>query len=204
MPKLAIRDVEDDSIVDLSPVSVTREEDKLRVWVDKFFDKPRAGNSVHLNFLASDPFHELDSYFVAAWFWYAVIAAILYGAHQIFTRLAAERIGEGLGGFVVEACAALSILIYLAVLWIGGRWSQKFTMPGFNYSLLTGVCVGAGTIVFFLLFQKGGPLSSVPAILAGGAAIMAIAGILFFREPPTWQRIVGVTFAIVGLFLLRK
>ena len=48
------------------------------------------------------------------------------------------------------------------------------------------------TIAFFLLFQKGGPLSSVPAILAGGAAIMAIAGIVFFREAPSWQRIVGV------------
>ena len=50
---------------------------------------------------------------MAAWFWYAVLAAVLYGAHQIFTRLAAERIGEGLGGFIVEATAALSILIYL-------------------------------------------------------------------------------------------
>jgi transporter family protein len=77
-------------------------------------------------------------------------------------------------------------------------------VPGFNYSLLTGICVGAGTIAFFLLFQKGGPLSAVPGILAGGAAIMAIAGILFFREPPSWQRIAGVVFAIVGLFLLRK
>ena len=204
MSKLAIRDVEHDSVSDLSPISVVREEDELRIFVDELFDEPWARNSVHFNFLASDPFHELDSSFVAAWFWYAVIAAILYGAHQIFTRLAAERIGEGLGGFVVEASAALSILIYLAFLWLGGRWSQKFSMPGFNYSLLTGICVGAGTIAFFLLFQKGGPLSSVPAILAGGAAIMAIAGILFFREPPSWQRIVGVVFAIVGLFLLRK
>ena len=73
-------------------------------------------------------------------------------------------------------------------------------MPGFNYSLLTGVCVGAGTIAFFLLFQKGGPLSAVPAILAGGAAIMAIAGILFFHETASWQRLAGVVFAIVGLF----
>ena len=143
-------------------------------------------------------------YFVAAWFWYAVIAAALYGAHQIFTRMAADYIGEGLGGFVVEATAALSILIYLAILWLAGRWNQKFSAAGFNYSLLTGICVGAGTITFFLLFQKGGPLSSVPAILAGGAAIMAIAGILFFREVPSWQRIVGVAFAILGLFLLRK
>src|SRR5207253_4125710 len=136
---------------------------------------------------------------MSSWFWYAVAAALLYGAHQIFTRLAAERISDGLGGFVVEASAALSILIYLAVLWFGGRWNQKFSGTGFNYSVLTGVCVGAGTIAFFLLFQKGGPLSAVPAILAGGAAIMAIAGILFFREAISWQRLTGIILVIVGL-----
>jgi hypothetical protein len=75
---------------------------------------------------------------MAAWFWYAVVAAVLYGAHQIFTRMAAERIGAGLGGFIVEGSAALSILIYLTILWFGGRWSQKFSAVGFNYSLLTG------------------------------------------------------------------
>ena len=143
-------------------------------------------------------------YFVAAWFWYAVIAAVLYGAHQIFTRIAADHIGEGIGGFVVEATAALSILSYLAFLWLANRWDQKSSLNGILYSVLTGICVGAGTIAFFLLFQKGGPLSSVPAILAGGAAIMAVAGILFFREPPSWQRIVGIAFAVIGLFLLRK
>ena len=143
-------------------------------------------------------------YSVAAWFWYAVIAAVLYGAHQIFTRMAADHIGEGLGGFVVEATAALSILSYLAFLWLADRWDQKSSLNGIVYSVLTGICVGAGTIAFFLLFQKGGPLSSVPAILAGGAAIMAVAGILFFREPPSWQRIVGIAFAVIGLFLLRK
>jgi bacterial/archaeal transporter family protein len=141
---------------------------------------------------------------VTAWFWYAVAAAVLYGAHQIFTRVAAERIGDGLGGLIVEATAALSILLYLAILWFGGRWNQKFSVAGFNYSVLTGICVGAGTIAFFLLFQRGGPLSAVPAILAGGAAIMAIAGILFFRESPSWQRLLGVTLAIAGLFLLRR
>jgi bacterial/archaeal transporter family protein len=141
---------------------------------------------------------------VAAWFWYAVIAAVLYGAHQIFTRMAADHIGEGLGGFVVEATAALSILSYLAFLWLANRWDQKSSLNGIVYSVLTGICVGAGTIAFFLLFQRGGPLSSVPAILAGGAAIMAVAGILFFREPPSWQRIVGIAFAVIGLFLPRK
>src|SRR5262245_673899 len=141
---------------------------------------------------------------MASWFWYAVVAAVLYGAHQIFTRLAAERIGDGLGGFVVEASAALSIFLYLVFLCLSGNWNQKFSAAGFNCSLLNGICFGAGTIGFFLLFQRGGPLSAVPAILAGGAAIMAITGILFFREAPSWQRIAGVAFAIIGLFLLRK
>jgi drug/metabolite transporter (DMT)-like permease len=32
---------------------------------------------------------------------------------------------------------------------------------------------------------------------------MAVAGILFFREVPSWQQIVEIVFAIIGLFLLR-
>jgi len=141
---------------------------------------------------------------MSSWFFYALAAAVLYGVHQIFTRLASERIGDGIGGFIVEASAAFFILLYLAFLYFSGRWNQKFTMAGFNYSVLTGLCVGAGTIAFFLLFQKGGPLSAVPAILAGGAAIMVLAGLVFFHEPLSWQRVAGVIFAVLGLFLLRQ
>jgi len=27
---------------------------------------------------------------------------------------------------------------------------------------------------------------------------------LFFREAPSWQRIAGIAFSIIGLFLLRR
>src|SRR5438034_11297268 len=97
----------------------------------------------------------------APWFLYAVAAAVLYGLHQIFTKLASDRIGDGLGGFVVEATAALSILAYLAFLYLTGRWQQQATTPGVAYSVLTGICVGIGTVFFFLLFQRGGTLSAV-------------------------------------------
>jgi len=140
---------------------------------------------------------------MATWFWYAIGAAVLYGLHQVFTKLASERIGEGLGGFVVEASAALTIALYLIWLWLFGKWEQKSSGAGVYYSLLTGLCVGAGTILFFLLFQKGGPLSAVPMVLAGGAALMAIIGIAFFKEPASWQNLLGIVFSIAGLFLLR-
>src|SRR5262249_26218587 len=135
------------------------------------------------------------------WFWYAVVAAVLYGLHQIFTKLASARISDGVGGFVVEAVAALTIALYLGFLWISKNWNQHGEASGVWYSALTGICVGAGTIAFFLLFQKNGPLSAVPMILAGGAAIMAIAGIAFFKEPMSFARIVGIGFALAGLYL---
>jgi transporter family protein len=138
------------------------------------------------------------------WFWYAVAAAILYGMHQIFTKLAADKIGDGVGGFVVESTAALTILGYLVYLKVAGNWNQNLSSTGIGYSILTGLCVGVGTVVFFVLFQKGGPLSAVPMILAGGAAIMAAVGTLLFKEPASAWRILGIVFSIAGLVLLRK
>jgi transporter family protein len=140
---------------------------------------------------------------MATWFWYAIGAAILYGLHQVFTKLASDQIGEGLGGFVVEATAALSIGVYLGWLWLSGTWDQKMSAAGTFYSILTGICVGVGTIFFFLLFQKGGPLSAVPMVLAGGAALMALVGIFFMKEPASWPRLLGIALSLFGLFLLR-
>ena len=53
---------------------------------------------------------------MSEWFWYAIAAAILYGLHQVFTKLASQHIGDGIGGFVVELTAALIIALYLVYL----------------------------------------------------------------------------------------
>jgi len=128
---------------------------------------------------------------MSEWFWYAVGAAILYGLHQVFTKLASPHIGDGLGGFLVEATAAATIAVYLLYLRCFGQWNQAANGNGVFYSVLTGICVGVGTIFFFLLFQKGGPLSAVPMVLAGGAALMAVIGLFFFKETFSWTRITG-------------
>ena len=140
---------------------------------------------------------------MSEWFWYAIAAAVLYGLHQVFTKLASQHIGDGVGGFVVELTAALIIALYLVYLKFFGEWKQALSSRGVFYSALTGICVGAGTVSFFLLFQKGGPLSAVPMVLAGGAALMAVVGILFFREPATLIRVSGIVLSLLGLFLLR-
>lgn len=140
---------------------------------------------------------------MTVWMRYAIAAALFYGLHQVFTKLAAQRIGEGVGGFIVEGVAAVTVLIYLAYLRYSGAGPQDVSAGGVVFSALTGICVGAGTVAFFLLFQKGGPLSAVPMILAVGAAFMAIVGIAFFKESAHWTRIAGIGFAIAGLYLVQ-
>src|SRR5207247_1147389 len=52
MPELAIRHIEYDSITDPGPVGIVRQEHKLGVWVNEFFDEPGTRHSIHFNFLA--------------------------------------------------------------------------------------------------------------------------------------------------------
>jgi transporter family protein len=33
---------------------------------------------------------------------------------------------------------------------------------------------------------------------------MAVAGVVFFQEPASWQRVLGVALSLAGLLLLRR
>ena len=140
---------------------------------------------------------------MSGWLGFAVGAAVLYGLHQVFTKLAAISASDGLGGFIVEASAAGTIGIYLLALYVTSRWDQHADARGALYSVATGVCVGAGTIFFFQMFQRNAPLSAVPAVLAVGSAIMAIGGVVVFNEPMTIRHILGVTMSLAAILLLR-
>jgi transporter family protein len=137
------------------------------------------------------------------WIGYALAAAVFYALHQVFTKLAAPHISDGLGALVVETTAAATIAVYLGALFAAGEWSQKAAAAGVMHSALTGVCVGIGTIFFFLLFQHGAPLSALPAVLALGAALLALVGILFFGDAASPGRLIGIVLSVVALYLLR-
>lgn len=75
---------------------------------------------------------------------------------------------DGLRGFVVEMTVALTILLYLGWLRIGGTWNQTYSGPGVLYSVLAGICVGPGNDFVLRPLSKGSPLSAVPMVLAPG------------------------------------
>ena len=124
--------------------------------------------------------------------------------HQVFTKVASEHIGSGLGALVVEFTAVVTILVYLGYMKLVVGASEPVSSRGVALSAVTGVCVGAGTVIFFVLFQRGGPLSAVPAVLAVGAALMAVVGMVFLGKRVSTARILGVFFSLAGLYLVGR
>ena len=135
----------------------------------------------------------------------AIGAAVLYGLHQIFTKMASASISDGLGGLVVEGTAALTILAYLAWLRFSGHWNQKADAPGIGYSIATGICVGAGTILFFLLFQKRRAAVGGADGSGGRRGVDGDRGICLLQGTADGSaRIAGIVMAIAGLVLLKS
>ena len=139
------------------------------------------------------------------WFCYAIGAAILYGMHQVFTRMASDRIGDGLGGFVVEGTAALTILLYLLSLYVSGNWNQSFSTPGVLLLRTDRNLRWRRHGVFLSAVPKGRPA-------VGGTDDLGRRGIAdgrrwafsFSVNQHRWQRLLGIVLSIAGLFLLRR
>ncbi len=140
----------------------------------------------------------MESWKLAAFF-----AAVLYGLHNIFTKLASGRISDQFGGFVLESTAAILILGYIVFAWLKGEHPVQYTKIGLLFSVFAGMSVAVGTILYFIVFRLGGHLSIAgPLILVGGSLFMILAGIVFLHEKISFQTALGLLFGMVSLYLL--
>ncbi len=137
------------------------------------------------------------------WLLATLAAAILYGLHNVFTKMAAGRVSDNLGGLLLEATATGLILLFVLRERLTGGGFGPASARGIVFSILAGLCVGAGTVLYFYIFRMAGELSVAgPIVLTGGIGIMAVAGIVFFGEPLTAWKILGLVFSVAGIWFL--
>lgn len=140
------------------------------------------------------------------WFLASLVAALAYGLHNVFTKLAAGHISDSLGAFLLEITAVTCILIYIFFLiTTNAKFSFAFTSRGVIFSVLAGVCVGLGTVLYFVIFSQGGELSIAgPLVLVGGVLLMALAGIIFFQEKISFMKVAGIILGLISLWMLKS
>lgn len=73
------------------------------------------------------------------------------------------------------------------------------------FSVFAGICVGVGTVLYFVIFSRGGELSIAgPLVLVGGVLLMAVAGIVFFKEKVSFIKMAGIVLGVISLWMLKS
>ena len=138
------------------------------------------------------------------WLYAALAGSVFFGAHYMLLRAASGKLGDTLGAFVLEAAATLGILVAHFVLraHLGGA-PVATTRAGILFSIASGLCISAVSILLFFALRNGGPLATTGTIvLGGGVAWSALLAPLFFGEPFTLRRGLGVLLGVLAIVVL--
>lgn len=130
----------------------------------------------------------------------AMAACACFAVHYVTLRAASGKIGDALGGFLLEATAAVGLVILLV---LGPTAETPATTRGIVWSCLSGLCITGGVTFLFMSLRLGGPVASTGTIaLGGGVALAALASPFLFGEGFTVRRAAGVALGIGGMLLL--
>ncbi len=137
------------------------------------------------------------------WLLASLATAFLFGAYNIFAKMAAGRLTDAMAAFILEFSAAMLVLAYI----IFGRSIRldiaSVTGKGMLYAVLGGLFIGGGSIFYFYAFRHHAPLAIAgPIIFAGATLVMVISGLIFFKERLDLITTAGIILTIAGIVLL--
>ena len=127
------------------------------------------------------------------------LVMFFWGSSVIFDKLGLKKISA------IEVLFWASLAPFVGALaLIISKGKLSFSEPkNILWSLLAGLLGFLGLLVFFILLKKY-PASQVTPIVALYPVITVVLGIIFFSEKLLWYQILGLIFALAGVFLLTK
>jgi drug/metabolite transporter (DMT)-like permease len=136
------------------------------------------------------------------WLPFALMAMTSVAAADLFIKLAAGKLSNSLAMLIYGTCTFLFALSW--VLWQRLAGVPQFAqIGGFLAAVGVGVAFSAATLSIYLTFGAGAPVSiASPAIRVGALLLASLVGLTFFREPLTWQYVIGMVMAVSGIYLI--
>jgi uncharacterized membrane protein len=134
-----------------------------------------------------------------SWIIFAVGAMMAAAASDMFRKIGSNLSDPFLANLYSQI-GSLSMAIILFLI-----FSRKFenNFQGAGSAVLAGVLISVSTALFFKALSGGPGVSTVaPVIRVGGVLLVAIFGIIIFREKLTWNIVMGIILASSGVYLL--
>lgn len=136
------------------------------------------------------------------WIPFAFGAMAAVAAADFFIKLAAGKLSNSLAMLIYGTCTFLFGLGW--VLWQRAAGVPQFARPfGALAGLGVGLAFSAATLLIYLTFGAGAPISvASPAIRLGALLLASLIGLTLFQEPLTWRYVLGMVLAISGIYLI--
>jgi drug/metabolite transporter (DMT)-like permease len=136
------------------------------------------------------------------WVLFGLISAMLMASGDFFLKIASGKVSNSVGVLLYGTCTFLTGLIWTLVQKSQGK--PLFAQPvGVAAGLATGVSFGLATVALYGAFSRGAPVSvGSPFIRLGSLLVASLLGLTLLREPLTWRWVLGLAFAITGVYLI--
>lgn len=133
------------------------------------------------------------------WIVYALGAIASVAISDLFRKLSSNLNDAFFSNLLFQAGGFfMGIILYLL-------FSRKVepNPKGVMFALIGGLLISIFTSLTFKALAAGPGISTViPVIRVGGVLLVAILGVLLFRDRLTWQLILGIILACSGIYLI--
>src|SRR5579864_3804429 len=133
------------------------------------------------------------------WIWFA-LAAITAGAVSDLFRKLGSNLKDPFFSNLVFQTASFTMAIVLFLLF--SRQTEN-NSKGVLYAVIGGLLISLFTSFTFKALSSGPGVSTViPVIRVGAVLLVAILGVLLFKDKLTWQLVTGIILASIGVYLI--
>lgn len=139
---------------------------------------------------------------MSSWILYAAVAAAALAAADVFVKLASGKLPNSLATLLYGAMAFAVGLTWFVADRARGSTEQS-SAAGVAYALAVGVSFSTVAVALYGAFRAGAPLSvTSPLVRLSGVIVASVCGVLIWKEPVTPRYIIGVCFAVAGVYFI--
>ena len=133
------------------------------------------------------------------WIIYALVAMAAGAISDLFRKLGSNLHDPFLSNLIFQAGSFTTAIILFLVFSRHYENNQK----GILYAIIGGVLISIFTTFTFKALSSGPGVSTViPIIRVGAVLLVALLGVLLFKDKLTWNLVTGIVLASIGVYLI--
>ena len=135
-----------------------------------------------------------------SWQLWAILSAVFAALTAIFAKVGVESINSDLATLIRTVIVLITLSL---ILFATGQFSQPgpISAKSWVFLLLSGLGTGASWICYFRALKLG-PASLVAPVDKLSVVLVALFGVTFLGERPSWNGWLGITLIATGAVLI--